>query len=301
MTNFLLIGVCIIAGVLFRRSNFLPVDAHRGINAWIIYLALPAISFKYLPHIQWSKELLLPAIAPIVVWCGGWVWIQLNSKRLLLDKPSVGGLKLISGLSNTSFLGFPLVTAYYGESEIATAVICDQLTFIVFSTIGLIVAINSADNYTLSPSLVIKKLVLFPPLIGCVAALTIPQFIDISGLDPFFDKLAGTVAPLALFSIGLQLQFDGWQTELKTISTALFYKLIIAPVLIVLIAITFQFKGKITQVSIFEMSMASLVSSAVLANEYKLNPKLINLVVGVGIVMSFFTTAIWFQVLKFLE
>jgi predicted permease len=300
MTNFLLIGICIIAGILFRRSKFLPEDAHRGINAWIIYLALPAVSFKYLPHIEWNKELLFPAIAPIIVWLGGWLWIKFNSKRLLLDKPSVGGLKLISGLSNTSFLGFPLVAAYFGESEIGTAVICDQLTFIVFSTIGVIVAINSSDNHELTASFIIKKVALFPPFIGCVAALTIPQFINISALYPFFDKLAGTVAPLALFSIGLQLQFEGWQTEIKTISTVLFYKLIIAPLLIVLIAIAFQLKGKITQISIFEMAMASLVSSAVLANEYKLNPKLINLVVGVGIVLSFFTTAIWFYVLKFL-
>lgn len=301
MTNFLLIGVCIIAGMLFRRSKFLPEDAHRGINSWIIYLALPAVSFKYLPHIVWSKELLLPVIAPIIVWLGGWLWIHFNSKRLLLDKASTGGLKLITGLSNTSFLGFPLVMAYFGESEIGTAVICDQITFMILSTIGVIVAINSSDNHTLNPNVIIKKVLLFPPLIGCIAALTLPRFFDISPSYPFFDKLAGTVAPLALFSIGLQLQFEGWQQEIKNISTALFYKLIIAPSLIVLVAIIFQLKGKITQVTIFEMATASLLSAAVVANEYKLNPKLTNLVVGVGIVLSLLTTAVWFNVLKFFE
>jgi predicted permease len=290
-----------IAGMLFRKSNFLPVDSHRSINAWIIYIALPAISFKYLPHIVWGKELLLPAIAPIAVWSGGWLWIQVNSKRLSLDKPSLGGLKLITGLGNTSFLGFPLVMAYFGEAELSTAIICDQLTFIIFSTIGIIVAINSSVNNTFTPTLIIKKILLFPPLIGCIAALTIPKLIDISAIYPLFDKLAGTVAPLALFLIGLQLQFEGWRSEIKTISTALFYKLIIAPSLIILIAIVFQLKGKITQVSIFEMAMPSLLSAAVVANEYKLNPKLINLVVGVGIVLSLLTTAIWFQVLKLLE
>jgi len=301
MANFLLIGVCIIAGMLFRRSKFLPADADKSINAWIIYLALPAVFFKYLPYIQWSKELLLPVIAPIVVSFGGWLWIQFNSKRLSLDKPSTGGLTLITGLSNTSFLGFPLVMAYYGESEIGTAVICDQINFILFSTVGIIIAIKSSGKHTLTAGGVIKKVALFPPLIGCVAALTIPNFIDISGLSPLFDKLAATVAPLALFSIGLQLQFKGWQAELKTISTALLYKLIIAPSLIILIAIIFQLKGKIVQVSIFEMAMPSLLSAALVANEYKLNPKLINLVVGVGIILSFFTTSIWFYILKCLE
>jgi len=301
MVNFLLIGVCIIAGVLFRRSKLLPVDADRGINAWIIYLALPAVFFKYLPHIQWSKELLFPVMAPIITWLGAWLWIQFNSKRLSLDKQSLGGLKLITGLSNTSFLGFPLVMAYYGEPEIGTAVICDQINFILFSTIGIVIAIKSSGNHILTAGVVIKKVALFPPLIGCVAALTIPNLIDISALSPLFDKLAATVAPLALFSIGLQLQFEGWQSELKTISTALFYKLIIAPSLIILIAIIFKLKGKIIQVSIFEMAMPSLLSAALVANEYKLNPKLINLVVGVGIILSFCTTAVWFYVLKYLE
>jgi len=191
--------------------------------------------------------------------------------------------------------------AYYGESEIGTAVICDQVNFIVFSTIGIIIAIKSSGNHTLTAGGVIKKVALFPPLIGCVAALTIPHFVDISGLSPLFDKLAATVAPLALFSIGLQLQFKGWQTELKTISTALLYKLIIAPSLVILLAIVFQLKGKIIQVSVFEMATPSLLSAALVANEYKLNPKLINLVVGVGIILSFFTTAIWFYILKCLE
>jgi len=301
MANFLLIGVCIIAGMLFRRSKFLPVDADRSINAWIIYLALPAVFFKYLPHIQWSGALLFPVIAPIVSWMGGWLWIQFNSKRLSLDKPSVGGLKLITGLSNTSFLGFPLVMAYYGEPEIGTAVICDQINFILFSTVGIVIAIKSSGNHVLTAGGVIKKVVLFPTFIGCVAALTIPNFIDISGLYPLIDKLAATVAQLALFSIGLQLQFKGWQNEIKTISTALLYKLIIAPALIIIIAIIFQLKGKIIQVSIFEMAMPSLLSAALVANEYKLNPKLINLVVGVGIILSFFTTAIWFYILTCLE
>ena len=31
------------AGMLFRMSKLLPADAHKGINAWIIYLAYIAI------------------------------------------------------------------------------------------------------------------------------------------------------------------------------------------------------------------------------------------------------------------
>src|SRR5665647_2708492 len=113
MANFILIGICIIAGMFFRNAKVLPADAHKGINAWIIYLALPAMSFKYLPHIQWSATLILPAISPVVVWLAGWLMMKWYATVRGLDKASEGALKLTAGLSNTSFVGFPLIVAYF--------------------------------------------------------------------------------------------------------------------------------------------------------------------------------------------
>ncbi|RYD71856.1 MAG: AEC family transporter, partial [Sphingobacteriales bacterium] len=172
MANFILIGICIIAGILFRKSKTLPKDAHKGINAWIIYVALPAVSFKYLPHITWTNELLFPAFAPVCVWLLGWVFITLYSRFSKISRATSGGLKLVSSLSNTSFIGFPLIIAYFSEKELAIAIICDQVTFTLLSTIGIVVAIRSAQKQSLSPKLVIKKVLTFPPLIGCILALT---------------------------------------------------------------------------------------------------------------------------------
>ena len=299
MANFILIGLCILAGILFRKSKSLPKDAHKGINAWIIYIALPAVSFKYLPHITWSKDLLFPALAPIGVWLLGWLFIALYSRTQNISKATAGGLKLTSSLSNTSFVGFPLILAYFSEKELAIAIICDQVTFMLLSTIGVIVAIRSSQDQKLSPKLVLKKVLTFPPFIGCVLALILPHFINLSSLDPLFEKLAGTVGPLALFSIGLQLKFGGWFSELKHISFALLYKLILAPLAVLIVAILLNANGMITKISIFEMAMPTLVSAGVVADQYNLNPKLSNLVVGIGILLSFITTGLWWLVLNY--
>jgi predicted permease len=299
MANFILIGLCILAGILFRKSKSLPKDAHKGINAWIIYIALPAVSFKYLPHITWTKDLLFPVLAPICIWLVGWLFITLYSRFQNISKASSGGLKLTSSLSNTSFVGFPLIIAYFSDKEIPIAIICDQVTFTLLSTIGIIVAIRSSQNQKLSPKLVLKKVLTFPPLIGCVLALTVPRFIDVSSLDQLFDKLAGTVGPLALFSIGLQLKFGGWFSELKHISFALLYKLILAPLVVLFIAIVLGLSGTITKITIFEMAMPTLLTAGVVADQYNLNPKLSNLVVGIGILLSFITTGLWWLVLMY--
>lgn len=201
-------------------------------------------------------------------------------------------------MGNTSFVGFPLIAAYFGEQYLSTAIICDQVTFLLLSTIGVITAINASKKQALSAGLILKKVLRFPPFLGCVAALSIPHFVSLAPLDSFFDKLAGTVAPLALFSIGLQLRFNGWRNEVKPISLALLYKLIVAPVLVMLVFFALSFKGIVSQISIFEAAMPTLLTSSVVADEYGLNPKLSYLIIGIGIILSLLTTGIWYLVLR---
>jgi predicted permease len=298
MVNFLLIAVCMIAGMLFRHSKTLPGDTHKGINAWIIYIALPAISFKYLPSIKWDKDLIAAIVGPILVWLGGWLFVIIYKRLRGIDNFTAGGLRLVSGLSNTSFVGFPLISAYFGEKYLSIAIICDQVTFLLLSTAGIVVAINSSKKQPLSASVVIKKVLTFPPFLGCLGALVIPHFINIDQAKPLFDKLAGTVGPLALFSIGLQLRFEGWRRELEAICTTLLYKLILAPAAVSLIFFLLAFKGIIPRITVFEAAMPTLLTSGVVADEYGLNPRVSNLIIGIGILVSLVTTGLWYLILR---
>ncbi len=296
MANFLLIGICIVAGMLFRRSKLLPIDAHKGINAWIIYLALPAVSLHYIPKIKWSTDLLIPAVAPVLVWVVAWLYVRGYASFNKLSKPAEGGLKLSTGLSNTAFVGFPLVAAWFSEKHIGIAVICDQVTFLLLTTAGIIVAMNSSEGHSLRLSVLVRRLFSFPPFLGCMAALIIPNFISLEPVDPLFEKLAGTVAPLALFSIGLQLQFRGWKEDIKHISFALLYKLWLAPLLVLLLALLVNAKGDTARIAVFEMAMPTLVTAGIVAEQYNLRPTLSTRVIGIGIVLSFITTAIWYYI-----
>lgn len=300
MINFAIIGICILAGILFRRSGTLPMDAHKGINAWIIYLAMPAVSLKYLPHVQWTTAMLLPAITPVIVWLGGWLYCRLYALKCGLDKATEGALKICAGISNTGFIGFPLIMAYFSEKQLGIAIICDQVSFTLLSTAGIIVAINSSKKQELSPRVVLKKLVRFPPFIACLAALVLPRYINLSLADPLFDKLAATVGPLALFSIGLQLKFEGWRSQWKNLSAALVYKLLIAPLLVLVTALLSHQNGLVPQISIFEAAMPTVLTAAVIADEYNLNPRLANQIIGIGIITSFFTTALWYLIIRWI-
>lgn len=301
MTNFLLIGICILVGLTLRKYTSIPRDAYKGVNALIINLALPAVSFKYLPHLHWTSAMILPAMMPVVVWLCGWLYISVYSAKAALDKQTESGLKLVTGLSNTSFVGFPLVAAYFSDDALGIAVICDQVSFILLATAGIVVAMNASEKHTLSAVGVLRKVCTFPPFIACVAALILPLFINLSPLDPLFDKLAATVAPLALFSIGLQMKFDGWRHQVKHLSVSLLYKLVMAPLIIYGIVCLFQMRGIVPQISIFEAAMPSFLTAGIVASEYNLNPKLSSLVVGISILFSFFTTALWYLIVVTLQ
>jgi predicted permease len=297
MINFILIALCIIAGWTLAKLRILPAGSHRGINVWIIYLAVPAVSLKYIPTIAWSSDLLLPALMPIIVWAGSWLIFRLYSWRWPTDDATRTALTLTAGLGNTSFIGFPLILGYYGEHALPIAVISDQLSFIVMSTVGATMAMSNSNTGVISPAAVVRKLLQFPPFVAFFAALILPRFIDISPALPLFNRLAVTLVPLALFSVGMQLSFDGWREELPYLSVGLGYKLIIAPALILVIMISLHLRGIIPQISLFEAAMAPMITAGVIATQYDLNPKLANLMVGIGILLSFITTGLWWLIL----
>lgn len=299
MTNFLLIILCIGVGMALRAAKLIPIGAHKGINTWVIYIALPAAALKYIPKIPWSVDVLFAIAAPVIVWFGSWLLFNVISHIKQVPDKTRYTLELGGGFSNTSFVGFPLVIAYFGEQYLSIAIICDQVMFILLSTIGVMAAQKGGDHaHQTNISSMVKKLLSFPPFIACVLALALPHLVSFAPVEPLFDKLAATVAPLALFSVGLQLSFKGWKEDLAKISTAIFYKLMLAPALVLGIALLVGIKGDVMKISVFEAAMPTVVTSSIIAEQYGLNTKLLNLIIGISIALGLLSTGLWFAILQ---
>ena len=294
--NFLLIAFCLTAGWLLQRSSILPKDAHRGINIWILYIALPSVALFYVPAITWTTELIIPVMMPFIVWIGAWAAIKLAARRFAMVKTTQSALLLTAGLGNTSFLGFPLTQAYFGEEGLRIAVICDQLSFVVLSTLGVMTAIHASSDGKANITKITGNIFRFPPFLAFVVAILLPQFANLQLFNPLFEKLANTLIPLALFSVGLQVRFSELKNDARNLALGLTSKLILAPALLLLVALLAQAKGVIPQTSVFEAATAPMITSAILATEYRLNPRLSNLMVSVGVPLSLVTTAIWWFV-----
>ncbi|KMQ69450.1 transporter [Chryseobacterium sp. FH2] len=301
MINFVLIAVCIIAGMVFKATKSIHPDAHKGINTWILYLALPAVSFKYLPKVKWTSEMLFPIVATFLIAVFCFFFMMFYSKSNGYSKRSRSTLELSGGYSNTSFIGFPLISAFYGESLLSIAIICDQTMFFALSTLGIIAAVKGGSRSgKVSAKFMVKRLITFPPLVGCVSALVLSQFIDFTLAEPFFDKLAATVSPLALFSVGLQLKFNGWKKLIPQMSASMLYKLVLAPAIVLGLALLIGIKGNIAKITVFEAAMPTVVTASIIAEQFRLNTKLMNLIIGFSIIVGFFTSAMWYEIIELL-
>jgi predicted permease len=297
MVNFLLIFICITSGVVLAKARVLPSDAHKSINAWILYVALPALSFRFVPEIEWNIRLLLPVLTPLIVWSGAWLFVRIYDHRRRLSNGSRTALLVTCGLGNTAFIGFPMIAAFFGESEIHHAVVIDQLTFILFATVAVVVILRASSDgkpKEVGFKMILKKVFRFPPFIACLLALILPHWIDVSVANPLLDKLVATVSPMALFSIGLQLRLGAIREEWRLVSAGLTYKLILAPAMIFGLALLLGSSGNLARISVFEAGMSSHITVSLLASQYNLNPRYCSLVVGMGIILSFLTSAGWY-------
>ena len=301
MDNILLIFICLLMGLGMQQLAAFPKNGHLALNQFIIYVALPALALFYIPKITISTNLLYPLA---VAWIGfglSFLFFYSIGKRLGWPNRLIGCLIITAGLGNTSFVGFPIIQALYGEEGLKTAIIVDQPgTFVVMATLGLITAAIFAKGDA-NPKQIAAKILLFPPFIAFTIAVAMNIFkIDFSEhFQTVFQKLGATITPIALVSVGLQLKIDKRSQHWKFLGLGLFFKLILTPAIFFLLyKIILQGKGLAVDVSVMESAMAPMITGAILASNYGLKPKLSSMMIGIGIPLSFATLAFWYFILK---
>ena len=300
MVNFALIICCVSLGVLISRLGLVKSDGYKPINVWLIYVALPSLGLRFVPEIEWSLSTLLPCISPFVLWCGAFLFISFYSRFVRkLDKHTRTALLISSGIGNTAFLGFPMVSAFFGEENLSNAIVFDQMTFIMFSTLVVTVILRVSSSEKVGCKVVLKKLFLFPPFIAAFSALLVSSLYDYSFINPFLDKILATLSPLALFSIGLQLRFDTIRSEIKNLSLGLGYKLFIGPLIILFIVLLVGERSMLGSITVFQSSMPAHITSSLLASQYGIRSDLCNMFVGLGIIASLFTSVLWYFILQY--
>jgi predicted permease len=94
---------------------------------------------------------------------------------------------------------------------------------------------------------------------------------------------------LALFSVGLQFKLHLHRDQLGGLSSGLAWKLAVAPLACWALGRLAGVDGLTLVVGVLQAAMAPMISAAILADQYELEPRLANTVLGAGIVLSLAT------------
>jgi len=299
MDALVLLIFCFLFGMLARKLELLPSSTPMVLNGFIINLSMPAITFYYIHKMQFDTSLLFPVFMPWIHFGLAFFLFRFIAKRMNYDKKTTGAIILTAGLGNTSFVGFPLITAYFGAEYLGVGVLVDQPgTFLVLSTLGIATAAIYSSG-AISAMGLLKKVFTFPPFQAMLLAVLLRSF-EIPEYAQLSMKTLGlTITPLAMVSVGYQLKFVKSPGIIKKLFFGLGYKLFLAPAFFYLLYVVIMCGSGINmQVTLFEAAMAPMITAGIVSIQYGLDEELAVMMLGVGIPLSLLTAPVWHYLLS---
>ena len=302
MENFVLIGVFVLLGMLFQRLQSFPKDTAQVLNMFAIYVSMPALVLLKAPQIMFSSAELVPLLVPWGLLLFSLALVLIGARLWRWPRGVVGVLLLIIPLGNTSFLGIPIVQAFFGAPGLPHLIIYDQLgTILIFSTYGsVILAMYGREGSgSLDLPAIARRMILFPPTLALVAGFALrfwhypPQF------EQALRNISLTLVPLVMTAIGFQLRFRLQRRVFAPLSFGLAVKLIAAPLLALAVCRLAGVSGMAVEVSVIEAGMPPMMTAAALAVMAGMDAELSVALIGVGLVLSFGTLPILKAILNF--
>lgn len=293
------IFVWLTAGVFLEKA-FRAAFPSRALNQTLIWISLPATILLMIHNLNWSSQNWVPISMAWIVFGLSVPTFLVLGKLNGWNRGSIGALILTAGLGNTSFIGFPLLRALYGERALSVAVLNDQPgSFLVLATLGIATAsLFSAKRA--SWKTVLFRIVRFPPIWATLAAFALRPLAFPRELELILAWGMRSLIPLALISVGAQLEFrkNLFQRELSPLISGLVYKLVVAPLFIGLIfVILLHNRGESIRITILEAAMGPMITGAIVAREYSLDPELCSLLITVGIPLCLVSVPLWARLL----
>jgi predicted permease len=298
MENFVLIAVFVTVGMLFRRIEAFPPQTVQVLNMFALYISLPAVILLKVPQIQLSGEALVPILVAWGALFLSALLIVTAARIFTWPRPAVGVLLLVVPLGNTSFMGVPIITAFFGEAGLRHLIVYDQFgTMLIFATYGSLILALYGKEGSISLRSVARRILLFPPSVALVIGLALLPWHYPLLAERLLQATAATLTPLVMTAIGFQISFRLKPALHAPLFFGLGLKLILAPVVALCICRLLGTRGLAVDVAILEAGMPPMVTAGALAVVAGMDAELSAALVGLGLVLAFATLPLMYWLL----
>ncbi len=224
----------VLCGYLAARLRWLPEAAIPGLNAFVLFFALPCLLFRFgagTPFAELVQPLWLGLyLACALVIVGATVAHAL--KTLGLGRKDAAFGALVAAFPNTGFMGVPLIVALMGERAAGPVIVTLLVDFFVTSSLCLALAQGRAAGRHWVASLARPlRAALSNPLPWSIAvgAVVAASPFQLAGpVDAMIGMLANAASPVALFTIGAVLWRADQQAAVRGRTPVALYAPIVA-------------------------------------------------------------------------
>ncbi len=304
--TFALMAVCFVIGLLAARFGSVSRAVPERINALIINLALPAMILLKVPALVLDKNALVPVASAWLVILGTAFIIWIFGKLYDWPARTLGALLLVVPLSNTAYLGLPLLNALTNDTVVAYGALYDQFgTFLGLSVYApVIVALlggaaqgqaNSESIFGVVPT-ILKRLFSFVPFPVLLIAATLMTADTLPAwTEQPLNLLSLTMGPLAAFIVGFSLRFTVPATLRMPLYVGVGVRLLIAPALVLLATRFFSVAEPAATASVLQAAMPSMITAGLVGIAAGFSERLIIAMLSVSTVLSLVTlgTLFW--------
>lgn len=290
---FLLIVIGFVAG----KSKLISETGQKDITQLVLYVTMPATIFSAM-QLEMNQERLNTAITilGIMVFC--YVVMFIVGYSLSRKLPLTEGRKDVFStallLSNTSFMGYPIIQSLLGEEALFYAVVGAGFIFEVVSwSLGVyLISRNASSDATIS----VRKIILSPGILSIIVGLIffIGQWQVPEPVNSVITTLSPATSPLAMIVIGLMLSRsnikEAFQNPILYLAAGV--KLLAVPVIITLILKLVGFSGPELVIPVMMISMPTASYVAMFSANYGNDGKFASQIVFLSSLLSMVTIPI---------
>lgn len=291
---FALVFLMLALGMLCQRIRLFSDNAAETLNRAVLYVLLPAAVLRFASKLTLDVSLLGLIAVPWLILLASMAAIELLSRAWRFSPQAKAVLLLCVPLSNSSFLGYPLVQAMLGDNALPFAVVYDQFgSFVMLSTWGVWVLARYAGDSPPSLRDVAQRMIRFPPLIALLIALTVMPAAPSPVVDAVLQRLSDAILPIVSLAVGLQLRLRLARPYWAPLASGVALKLLLMPLIAWAAAWRFGLQGEMAQVAVLETAMPPMITAGALAISHRLAPELAAALVGWGMVLSLGSLPLW--------
>ncbi|MBK7263229.1 MAG: AEC family transporter [Rubrivivax sp.] len=299
----------VLCGWLAAQRQVLPESAIPGLNAFVLYFALPCMLFRFgagTPLLQVLNPTILTVYLLVAALIVGFTIVVTRGGEVGLKDASFGAL--VAVFPNTGFMGVPLLVALLGPAAAGPAICTLTADLIVTSTACL--ALAEAQGTRGQGLAAVRRILLgvaknpMPWSIALGALFSAMGWALSGPVDTVVRMLADAASPVALFTIGAVLWRAGrhahTRTPLARFLPVALIKLLLHPVLLLLLGLAARRLGAplpdfTLMVIVLVAALPSASNVAILAERYGADNGRVARIIMSSTVLAFvsFTAIAW--------